>query len=119
MNLLYAPFHKQGNAYHGLLLDKIVQTTALIAPVLDHWVEQETADWVHQEGSLQRPTAPWADALSLPPQLATVTEGYTSRQGQGMHPSATSLLAFCVDTSVCEHNVWSVFACRHSNLLFI
>ena len=28
--------------------------------VVDHWLEWEIAQWVHHEGSIQPPNAPWA-----------------------------------------------------------
>ena len=47
--LLYAPFHKQDNTYHNM----------------EHWLEREIVQWVHHEGSIRRPIAPWANALPL------------------------------------------------------
>ena len=35
--LLYAPSHRQDNTYHG----------AFVTPVVEHWLEQEIAQWVH------------------------------------------------------------------------
>ena len=51
--LLYASSHRQDNTYHGLF-----------SPVVEHWLERETALWVHHEGSIRRPIAPWANALT-------------------------------------------------------
>ena len=36
---------------------------AFVTPVAEHWLEQEIAQWVHNEESIRRPIAPWADAL--------------------------------------------------------
>ena len=36
--LLYAPSHRQ---------DSIVQTTAFVTPVVEHWLQREIAQWVH------------------------------------------------------------------------
>ena len=43
--------------------DRITHTTAFVTPVMEHW-EQEIAEWVHNEGSIQRPIIPWANALT-------------------------------------------------------
>ena len=32
--------------------------------VVEHWLEREIAQWVHHGGSIRRPIAPWANALS-------------------------------------------------------
>ena len=46
--------------------DRITHTTAFVAPVVEHWLEREIAQWVHpHEGSIRRPIAPWANALPL------------------------------------------------------
>ena len=36
--------------------DRIKHT--FVAPVVEHWIEHETAQWVHHEGQIQRPIAP-------------------------------------------------------------
>ena len=38
--------------------DRISHTTAFVIPVMEHWLEQEIAQWVHHEGSIRRPIAP-------------------------------------------------------------
>ena len=43
---------------------RITHTTAFVSPVVEHWLEWEIAQWVH-EGSIRRPIAPWANALPL------------------------------------------------------
>ena len=35
--------------------DRITHTTAFVTPVVDHWLEQEIAQWVHHEGSIGQP----------------------------------------------------------------
>ena len=30
--------------------DRIAHTTAFVTPVVEHWLEQEIAQWVHREG---------------------------------------------------------------------
>ena len=47
--LLYASSHRQDNTYHSLCY-----------AVVEHWLEREVAQWVHHEGSIRRPIAPWA-----------------------------------------------------------
>ena len=41
-----------------------VSTDRTIQPLLHHWLEQEIAQWVHHERSIQWPIAPWANALT-------------------------------------------------------
>ena len=36
--------------------DWIAHTTVFVIPVVEHWLEQEIAQWVHHEKSIQRPT---------------------------------------------------------------
>ena len=31
---------------------------AFVAPVMEHWLEREIAQWVHHEESIQRPITP-------------------------------------------------------------
>ena len=38
--------------------DRTAHTTALVTPVVEHWLERETAQWVHHEGLIRRPIAP-------------------------------------------------------------
>ena len=44
--------------------DRIAQTTAFVTPVVEHWLEWEIAQWVHHEGSIRQPIAPWANTLT-------------------------------------------------------
>ena len=32
--------------------DRIAHTTAFVTPVVEHWLEQEIAQWVHHDGSI-------------------------------------------------------------------
>ena len=50
--------------------DKIAHTTAFVTPVVEHWLEQEIAQWVHHEGSILQPIAPYANALTTELHLA-------------------------------------------------
>ena len=33
--------------------DRITHTTAFVTPVVEHWLEQEIAQWDHHEGSIR------------------------------------------------------------------
>ena len=46
----------------GSFIFTIPQT--FTTPVVEHWLEWEIAQWVHHEGSIQRPTAPRAATLA-------------------------------------------------------
>ena len=50
--------------------DRIAHTTAFVTSVVEHWLEREIAQWVHHEGSIRRPIAPWANALTAELHLA-------------------------------------------------
>ena len=50
--------------------DRMTHTTAFVTPVIEHWLEWEIAQWVHHEGSIQRPIAPWANTLTTELHLA-------------------------------------------------
>ena len=45
--------------------DRIIHTTDVAIPVVEHWLEREIAQWIHHEGSIRRPIAPLAKATSL------------------------------------------------------
>ena len=49
---------QQGFFYMHHPIDRITHTTAFVTPVMEHWLEQEIAQWVHHEGSIQQPIAP-------------------------------------------------------------
>ena len=55
--------------------DRITHTTAFVTPVVEHWLEQEIAQWVHHEGSIRRPIATQANALTTELHLAPLTNG--------------------------------------------
>ena len=46
-----------------LSTDRITHTTDCVTPVVEHWLERDIAQWVHQEGSFWQPIAPWTDFL--------------------------------------------------------
>ena len=50
--------------YHHI--DRIAHTTAFV----EHWLEWEIVQWVHHEGSIQHPIAPWANTLTTELHLA-------------------------------------------------
>ena len=43
---------QQGIFYMHHSTDRTVHTTAFVAPVMEHWLEREIAQWVHHEGSI-------------------------------------------------------------------
>ena len=55
--------------------DRITHTTAFVTPVVEHWLEREIAQWVHHGGSIRRPIAPWANALTTEIPLAPWLHG--------------------------------------------
>ena len=54
------PLPLQGLFYMHHPTDRITHTTAFVTPVMLLRLEQEIAQWVHHEGSIWRPIAPWA-----------------------------------------------------------
>ena len=52
--------------------DRITHTTVFVTPVVEHCLEQEIAQWVHYEGSIRRPIAPSANALTTELHLSTL-----------------------------------------------
>ena len=42
----------------------ITHTTVFVTPVAENWLEREIVLWVDHEGSIRRPIAPWANALT-------------------------------------------------------
>ena len=50
--------------YMHHLTDRIAHTTAFVTLVVGHWLEREIAQWVHHEGSIRRPIASCANALT-------------------------------------------------------
>ena len=47
---------------HGLLFPissngSVICTISQMRPVVEHWLEQEMAQWVHHEGSIRQPIA--------------------------------------------------------------
>ena len=52
---------------------RIVHTTAYATPVMEHGLDREITQWVHHGGSILRPIAPWANALTTELQLVPRT----------------------------------------------
>ena len=72
--------------------DRITHTTAFVTPLVEHWLERELAQCVHHEGSIRRPIAPWANALTTELHLAP------SRQTAGRsRKHATNVICFRFD----------------------
>ena len=59
---LLFPINSNGSFYMHHHTDRIAHTTAFVTPVVDHWLERE--------GSIRRPIAPWANALTTELHLA-------------------------------------------------
>ena len=57
--LLHATSHRQDSTNHGFVM-----------PVMEHWLGRAIAQWVHQEGTVWRPIAPWANTLTMELHLA-------------------------------------------------
>ena len=51
---LHFPISSKGS-FICTVPDRIAHTTAFGTPVMEHWLEFEIAQWVHQEGSIQQP----------------------------------------------------------------
>ena len=48
-------------------IDRIANTIAFVTQVMEHWQEQEPAQWVYHEGSIPQPIAPeWTLTTELP-----------------------------------------------------
>ena len=51
--------------------DRLTHTTTFfVTPVVLHWLDREIAQWVHHEGSIRRPIALRANALTTELHLA-------------------------------------------------
>ena len=48
--LLFPNSNKGSYMYHPT--DRIAHTKAFVTPVVEHWLQQEIAQWVHTEGSI-------------------------------------------------------------------
>ena len=48
----------KGSFYMHHPTNRIAHTMVFVTPVVEHWLEREIAQWVHHEGSIQRPIAP-------------------------------------------------------------
>ena len=61
---------------HGLLFQIsskgsfIAHTTAVVTPVMEHWLKWEIAQCVHHEGLIRWHIAPWVNALNMELHLA-------------------------------------------------
>ena len=64
----------------GSFICTIPQTGYHVTPVMEHWLERDIAQWVHHEGLIRRPIAPWANALTTELHLAPHTHTHKDRQ---------------------------------------
>ena len=51
--------NQQGFFYMYHPTDRITHTTAFITQVIEHWLERQIAQWVHHEGLIPGPIAPF------------------------------------------------------------
>ena len=49
---LLFPISSKGFFYMHHPTERIAHTTAFVTPVVEHWLEREIAQWVHQEGTI-------------------------------------------------------------------
>ena len=49
---------QEGFFYMHHPTERITHTTAIVTPVVEHWLEQEIAQWVHHQGWIRRPITP-------------------------------------------------------------
>ena len=68
------PLPPHGFFYMHHPTDRIAYTTAFVTPVMEHWLEREIPIWDHHEGSIRRPIAPWANALTTELHLAPTSD---------------------------------------------
>ena len=66
---LLFPINSKGS-FICTIPDRITHTTAFVTPVVEHWLEQEIAQWVHHEGLIRQPIAPRVNALTTELHLA-------------------------------------------------
>ena len=68
---LLFPINSKGSFICTIPTDKIGHITAFVTPVVEHWLEREIAQrGPPNEGSIWRPIAPWANALTTELHLA-------------------------------------------------
>ena len=73
-----SPLHvnyQQGIFYMHHPTDRIAYTTVFVIPVVYLWLELVIAQWVHHKGSIRRPIAPWANALTTELHLTPMNNG--------------------------------------------
>ena len=82
--------------------DRITQTTAFVTPVVEQWLEREIAQWVHPEGSIRRPIASRANALTTELPLAPI-----KMEGREKNPTINILIT--KKTTQCYLRLYSVW----------
>ena len=65
---------------------------AFVTPVVEHWLEREIIQWVHNEGSIREPIAPWVNTLTTKLHLAPVSTEFIQSQ--------------CVLLNIAKTNQW-------------
>ena len=67
---LLFPISSMGFYYMRHPTDRKTHATVFVTPVVKHCLERQIAQWVHHEGSIRRPIAPSANALTTELHLA-------------------------------------------------
>ena len=55
---LLFPINSKGPFYMHHHTNRIAHTMAFVTPAVEHWLELEIAQWVHNEGLIRRPITP-------------------------------------------------------------
>ena len=69
----------------------IAYTPSFVTPVMEHWLEWEIAQRVQHEGSIGRPIAPWANALTREIHLAPTRGKMLRPRGKMLRPRGKML----------------------------
>ena len=68
-----------GATFHFCPTERIAHISAFVTPVVEQWLEWEIAQWVHHEGSIQRPITPWANHRSTSRSYRTTESGFEKK----------------------------------------
>ena len=99
---------------------KITHTTAFVTPVVDHWLEREIAQWVHHEGSIQWPIAPWVNARITELHLAPIYLMHSTKLLLMLiksHKNTSSITKYLI--VMCQHSHCVVVMCQHSHCVVV
>ena len=103
--------YQQGFFYMHHPIDKVIHTTAIVTPVVEHWLEREIAQWVHSmkdrsddPSHHERTLFPWSYYV-----VAQVTHDVgwtTSTTNQPTQPIVRSVI-ICLYLSIVD--LWAIF----------